>query len=233
MAALSILGLYNYDPTIFDGLTLPGLSDITDEAEKVNNPWVPNKADFIAYLCMQLAELSVVYASAPVMADMISVWSAAHRPEWVQLYNTMLYRYNPIWNKDGIITETRKLSGTDNRTPNLLTVDGYSVTDMETAHTGDVTDNVTGYDSNTFSPNTQTVHNTADTTNGSSRNERSEYGNEKTDRNETETVTRLESGNIGVTMTQDMIEKQRDVIKFNLYDYITRQFKTQFCVMVY
>lgn len=213
MALLSILGLYNYDPTIFDGLTLPGLDDITNEAEKVSDPWVPDKSDFISYLCMQLAELSLVYASAPIISTMITVWSAAHRNEWVQLYNTMLYKYNPIWNKDGKWVETH----------NLTIKDDYSVTNMKTEHGGDVKQNVTGYDANTYSPNTQQVIDTDDTTNGKTNNTRTDTG----------TLTREESGNIGVTMTQEMIQRQRDIVKFNLYEYITQEFKEQFCVMVY
>lgn len=40
-------------------------------------------------------------------------------------------------------------------------------------------------------------------------------------------------GNIGVTTTQQMIEAQREVVKFNIYDYITRAFIEYFCIMVY
>lgn len=40
-------------------------------------------------------------------------------------------------------------------------------------------------------------------------------------------------GNIGVTTTQQMIEAQRNVVKFNIYDYITDDFKENFCVLVY
>lgn len=40
-------------------------------------------------------------------------------------------------------------------------------------------------------------------------------------------------GNIGVTTTQQMIEAQREVVKFNMYDYIARAFVEYFCIMVY
>ena len=111
MAMMSILGLYNYDPTIFDGLIIPTAADITDEAEKVSDPWIPVKSDLISYICMECAELELVYPSAPVLAAMIAVWSKAHFPEWKALYNTMLYKYNPIWNVDGFEKETHDLDG--------------------------------------------------------------------------------------------------------------------------
>lgn len=203
MAIMSILGLYNYDNTIFDGLHLPTASDITNDAEKVANPWVPDKNDFIAYLCMNLAELELVYAS-PVMKQMIAIWSAAHFNEWVGLYNTLLYKYNPIWNKDGIFTEERTLDTTGS---------GKSTGD------GEVLDDVTGYDTNAYSPNTRST----------SKNS----ANTDTTGTEKEKIVRTEGGNIGVTKTTEMIKDQREIVQFNLYDFITNQFKNQFCVMVY
>ena len=40
-------------------------------------------------------------------------------------------------------------------------------------------------------------------------------------------------GNIGVTTTQKLIREQRDIEKFNLYNYILDSFKMRFCVLVY
>lgn len=40
-------------------------------------------------------------------------------------------------------------------------------------------------------------------------------------------------GNIGVTTTQQMIEEERRVSQFNIYDYIIESFKRRFCLMIY
>lgn len=40
-------------------------------------------------------------------------------------------------------------------------------------------------------------------------------------------------GNIGVTTTQQMIEQERNVVEFNIYDYIVDSFKKRFCILVY
>lgn len=251
MATMSILGLYNYDPTIFDGLTLPTAADITDEADKVSNPWVPNKQDFIAYLLMQAAELELVYASAPVMSTMITVWSAAHNYEWKQLYNTMLYKYNPIWNKDGLWKETRDLDGKNERTADLDTTDTRTYTNLTDEHTlenltntqtGAIEHDVTGYNANSYSPNTRDNYNQLknvgtgsekNVRNGEDKNIEKITGTDKYYTEDNGTITREESGNIGVTMTQEMIQRQREIVQFNLYDYIARQFIKQFCLMVY
>ena len=44
---------------------------------------------------------------------------------------------------------------------------------------------------------------------------------------------RTETGNIGVTTTQQMIKEERDISDFNIYGYIADSFKNEFCVLVY
>lgn len=251
MAILSILGMYNYDPTIFDGLILPTAADITDEAEKVANPWIPVKADLIANICMECAELELVYASAPVLAAMITTWSKVHFPEWKALYNTMLYKYNPIWNVDGFEKETRDLDGKNERTADLDTTDTRTYTNLADEHTytnlkdtqtGSVEHDITGYDVNSYSPNTRDTYNQVAnertgsekyTRNGEDKNVQNIDGTDKWYTEDNGTITKERSGNIGVTMTQDMIRKEREIVEFNLYDYITQSFKHQFCIMIY
>lgn len=288
MATLSILGLYDYDPTIFEGLTLPTAADITNDADKVANPWVPVKQDLVEYLLMECAELECLWPSVPTLKKMIGIWSKARQPVWKALYNTLLYKYNPIWNKDGVIEETRSdsgsdtltrnltsgeletrdLAGTDNETRNLSGTDNETrnlqITDAGTASSetsGTVLHNVTGYDTNAYSPDTQDVTSgTTDSTTGNTRTDtgtvnrqttdtgtdnrqttdtgtinrsRTDGGTEETARESEGTARRVEQGNIGVTMTQDMIQKQRDIVMFNLYDVIVSEFKSRFCLLVY
>ena len=41
------------------------------------------------------------------------------------------------------------------------------------------------------------------------------------------------SGNVGVTTSQEMIEAERKVVRFNIYDYIIQTFQRRFCLLVY
>lgn len=43
----------------------------------------------------------------------------------------------------------------------------------------------------------------------------------------------LTYGNIGVTTTQKMISEEREVVKFNIYNYIADSFKYEYCLLVY
>jgi hypothetical protein len=47
------------------------------------------------------------------------------------------------------------------------------------------------------------------------------------------TYTDTEYGNIGVTMTQQMIEAERELVRFNIYDVIIESFKQRFCLLIY
>lgn len=233
MAVLSILGLYNYDPTVFSQLVIPTAADITNDAEKVDDPWIPDKDVLIRLICMRTAELSLVYPDLDDMRIMIGMWSAARLPVWIALYNTLLYKYNPIWNKDGHYLETRNLAGSDNRTDNLAHGDTTTVTNMNTTLTGDVTHQVVGFDSDTFSNESKNIPNTTESVNGSSSTNGSNTGTSNHATTDTGTIKRDETGNIGVTTTQKMIEEQREIAAFNLYETIAEEFKTEFCVMIY
>lgn len=248
MAILSILSLYNYNEAIFDDLQIPTADDIMDDADKVPDPWIPNKQDLIDYICMECAEFELLYPDWNIMQRMIRTWSRARIGIWIQLYNTMLYKYNPIWNKDGSIEETRSGTDLDRETRNLQTGEtetrNLTIADEggTTANTSATTTNsVTGYDNNDYAPNTRDT--TTGETTTESDNTRTDSGtinrtttgggNIQNDRTRSETFTRRETGNIGVTMTQEMIQKQRDIVMFDLYDEIASEFKEKFCLLLY
>lgn len=48
-----------------------------------------------------------------------------------------------------------------------------------------------------------------------------------------ESFTERRTGNIGVTASQDLIQKERDIADFSIIEYITQSFKERFCILVY
>lgn len=264
MAILSIMALYDDDPTVFDDFVIPTEADITDDAEKIEDPFIPDKETLIHYICMENAELSLVFPDPDVMKKMIKIWSTINNPVWCALYNTLLYKYNPIWNKDADVletraftgtnnetrnlanseNETRNLAGSDNETRNLANSEQYSGNGSETK-----TNLVTGYDKNEFANNTQdnitnsgsgsssgtdtgTV-NRAKSDTGTINRSGTDTGTDNRSTSDNGTITRRETGNIGVQTTQGMVEEQRKLVQFNLYQTIADAFKEYFCVMIY
>ena len=387
---ISILTLYQIDDTLFENMELPA-RPFTDRGydDLFLTGWDLNKDILVENLLMELAELNVLYTDPAFMKYAITTWSKKNKAVWQALYETLFFKYNPIWNKDGTLKhsaeETRNLangltvSGTGSgtlteTTGNTRVTDADEVTqrnevsrrtitegmdgtvtetetprvqdtaqttyntneerDYLTTHGGtvvtgttasgtqneDTTDSwtenstmqVSAYDATTWQnrektdtthsgtgskdithsdtkqetvTDTSTVADTGDlaktgtetlVTSHSGENEKvtdydttkttqdnlTEHGDD-TSRELDETVTdsgtrsqttsstdsRTQSGtdtgtveteftdqeygNIGVTMTQQLIQAERDLVRFNIYDLIIDDFKQRFCVLIY
>lgn len=170
---LSIMGLYEHDNTIFQGLQLP--EGLDQEA-------------VIHEILLQCAELEIMYPDINILKLAITTWSIANQYTWQKLYDTMVVEYNPIWNVDANVTIDRNTSGS-----------------------GNATDAVKGFNSNTWAESDKT-----DTTSEAE-----------------EDVYEHRTGNIGVTTTQQMLEQERKIAEFNMISYIAQSFKQRFCLLIY
>lgn len=184
-----------------------------------DNMVIPENMDkdtLVDNLCMELSELECIYPDAGFMKFSIGAWSKKELPVWEKLQATTELEYNPIWNKDGKIieTETRDLL-------NHGKTHGETTGDSET----DANLDVSAFNSTTYEPREQTHQETSDGTETDTSFENADQGTVKHER--------IETGNIGITTTQQMINEEREVDKFNLMDYIINSFKNRFCVLVY
>lgn len=102
-ATLSILGLYNFDPSIFDDFTLPAV--IT---EKGNEHLVYEN------ILLEYAELEVLYPDPAVMKQAIAVWSQSRFHTWTRMADVLYEDYDPFINikrdERREITQTRDLA---------------------------------------------------------------------------------------------------------------------------
>lgn len=206
---LSIMGMYEYDNTILDGIEVPeGL----DREALIDN------------IIIECAELEVLYSRAETMKLAVSVWSKACRYTWQKLYDTTVVEYNPIWNVDADIVDRETIDGkrAENRTIDT------SGQDKRTANLTE-TQSVKGFNSNSWAESEKTATTGTDTYDHTSDVADNLSGSDSTERE----YTQRRTGNIGVTTTQQMIEQEREVAKFNLIHYITDEFKRRFCVLVY
>ena len=202
---LSIMGLYEYDNTLFQGLQLP---------EGLNKDAVVNE------ILLQCAELEILYQNINTMKLAITTWSIANMYTWQKLYDTMVVEYDPIWNVDANVTET--ITGSENRdidrTGSGSNNESINLTDTEA---------VKGFNSDTWADSHKNTRGGTDNTSLSS----SEVINDDVSRTETRTERR--TGNIGVTTTQQMLEQERQIAEFNIINYIAQSFKQRFCLLIY
>lgn len=220
-ATMDLMGLYLADKSIFDLLQLPEGID---------------KQILIDNLLAETAELEIIYPDPDFMKSYLFAWSKKQVHVWEEMLKTLQYEYNPIWNKDGTIKETRNLAGSDKykRTYKDDETRNFAGSASNTTG-GNTTNDVYAFNSETAahesgsSSSVTSSGNTTDTGTGS----HSISDDSSRDTTETGTITRIEQGNIGLTSTQQLIREQREVVQFNVMDYIIADFKKRFCLLIY
>lgn len=335
-AMITPLTLYNIDETIFDGIVLPDYHfprSIEYDDLFLKEGWTLDKDVLIDNLLLETAELDVLYTNPEFFKFAVTRWAAKEYPVWRALYETLFYKYNPIWNKDGTLKESEKqvrdllVNNKRTKTMNNATVDntsenisdtdnvdehidrsvvnnnvksenensensknsynaksgsevsnGTETSDSDSTNKVSAYDNMLGFDNSTknesgankvFNDNKVNVENTNNNEIGEVSTNRNgiETGNitegvvtdndrnynrdrstvnnridngteiENTDNTDTGNIDvdriRNEYGNIGLTTTQSMIEAERNLVKFNIYDLIIDSFKARFCLLIY
>ena len=206
-ATISIIGLYNYDPTIFDNLHVPTAME-TDKQTVIDN------------ILMDCAEFEILYADSDFMKFAIDKWSAVLKPIWEHLYETTQYEYDPISNYD----RTEKWTDDDNR----------KITNDRTA---DLKDELTNGLTNTQAQNSYENAGMVDAlkSTNSGKDTTTHTGTDKYTEQHSGKVTRdgHAYGNIGVTTTQEMITQEREIAVFSVINTIVSDFKMRFCLMIY
>ena len=101
---LSILGMYEHDNSLFDGLDVPTYT--VD-----GTTYVVNKNDVINSILLNCAELELLYSNFDTMKLAIGVWSAAEQDTWRKLFESQKLEYNPLWNVDADIVNIGSVMG--------------------------------------------------------------------------------------------------------------------------
>ena len=118
-AVMSPLGLYQWDNTIFDLMSIP-------EAL--------NKQTLVDNLLAETAELEVLYPNPTVLKNLVGVWSAKQLDIWNRLYETTQYEYNPIENYDRYETGSENSSNSATHSGNDTHADKRTHTGKDTVN---------------------------------------------------------------------------------------------------
>lgn len=228
-AIVSLLGLSRINPNILSDLVLPDGLD----------------ADLVKdNLLAETAELEVIYPDAVFMQAMIGRWSAKELPIWTRLYKTTLLDYNPIENYDRIeewteAEDTKKNTEADATGTSQTDTDGTSTRQSNTDGTINDQKYVSAYNENDFTP-TERDNNTQSETNMTTQKDVGTVAVKTSAENTTDETGNRNllrkghvHGNIGVTTSQQMIQRERQVSLYNIIDVIITSFKNRFCIQIY
>lgn len=229
-ATLSILGLYNYDNTVFDGLYTPPDLD---------------KQTLIDYIMMECANLELLYPNFQLMKRLITSWAGARKHSWERLYQSTVQQYNMIHNYDRYEEWTDSHNSTNNGTEttseNSQSTGTHRSTDSTNSESSGVTDtSKAAYNSTDPLTLVESVNSNATAySNGSGY----DYNNNNVSVNENRTHNGSENadgthsghmyGNIGVTTAAQMLNEERELYKWDVYQAIAQEFKERFCILVY
>lgn len=202
--SLSFLGMYNYDSTVFDELTVPAG---VEKETVVNN------------LMLSTNTLSVVYPNPDTLKAALGMFSEMMMPSWQRAYDALQIQYEALYNMDIAESETRTPDLTHTRTPNLTSSGQNGGTDSTTTQ-------VAAFNGNQLADREKTST-TLGTTNTVTTS-----GTETTTDTGTDTTERTRTG-YQARDPQQSIQAEIDLARNNIVKMIVQDIKCNFCVMVY
>ena len=202
-ATVSFLGLYNYDNTIFDDLQVPAGVDKT----LVQNT-----------LMLETADLEVLQPDPVIMRKVLGWFSQRRLDAWTRVYTALSSKYQADTDVEVTETRTPDLSYKKTRTPDLTTTGQNNGADTTTTkRAGFNAGNLeTAEQMETSLGTGNTIHST---------------GNETTDRTETGSETKTTTGRHQAA--QDLISKELQLAMTDTVEYIVKDIRRNFCLLVY
>ena len=211
MQRLTLIGIYDYDPTLFDNLTLPDGYD---------------KQTFIDSLLLEHGEKCVLYSNPEFMKFSISAWGRKWALELERIYKALSAEYDPIFNYD------RYEEYTDN--------EGRKYTSEQSAgHTATDSPDFNITNENTISADNSGTYQPQDKSTTDTKGKTQDLSEESTSNTSDSEERELNHkahlyGNIGVTTSVQMwSEEVRARMQYNLYDAATRLFANELLIGIY
>lgn len=131
---LTLMGLYKYNPAVFQNLSLPATVD---------------EETFIDSLLMEYGECPLIYPNYDYMVLAIGAWCRKWFANIERIATALNAEYNPIHNYDRTETWTENETGTKDITRGINTTENESGSDE---------DLVSAYNESNYQPSTKTVY---------------------------------------------------------------------------
>ena len=163
-----------------------------------------DKDTLVNLILTEGGEFEPLYADANMMKGQVELFVSQHMRTFTKWVEALAITYNPLENYD------RKEEWTDTN---------HNTASSSGNIGGSNTNSVSAYDTNGMSPHDSSVSSSNSSSNGSSD------GNS--------THTGRTHGNIGVTTSQQMLQSELDIARFNIYQQICDLFIDELLLAVY
>lgn len=206
MAKITLWGMYDYDQTLFDLLTVPEGLD---------------KDVLIGNILDRSGDFEILYPDFDYFKWAVGLWSRKWQPTMERWVKALAIEYDPLENYNRIEswTDSGSTSGTmsGNASGSTTGTTGSTTTGKVSAY--DAGDSLTTRD--------QTEVNGSDSSTSSSTTGQTTSGTTSG------THSGQIHGNIGVTSSQQMLNQELELGFWNIYEKLTDLFLTEFVLPVY
>lgn len=213
---LSLLGMLEISPDLISSTNFPLPTGLQHET-------------LDPLLLAETAELEILYPEPTTLSTVIKAWATARGPAWGRMQAALAAEYNPIHNYDRSEEWSEEREGETNREGSSDRGNSSTTTGTDSAS---LTTDRAGYNSSAANaPSSKDTSSGSSTTTltGSQDDSWEEAGTNA----ESSSRSGHVSGNIGVTTSQQMIEAELELRRFDIYRLIVQEFKTMFCLGVY
>lgn len=232
IAKLTLIGLNNYDSSLFDNLRFENV----DHETMVNT------------ILLNCGEFEVLYPNIETLKNMFTLFSSKWSrtvSKWVSALNT---EYKPLENYDRYEnfggSETELENGNETHLTNgneTITNNGNTVLSRSGSDNNDTENKTSAFNANDYQPNekitTQINYGSSDKNDVNLNQTRTpnitEIRTPNIKRTRTPNLENHIHGNIGVITSQQMLESELQLQYWNLYNKISNIFMKEFCIMVY
>lgn len=229
LAKITLIGqetrLKMENKSVFDLLTLP---DGIDRNTCIDN------------IILECGEFETLYSDPFFMRAAIGTWSTKHYRTFEKWINALNLEYNPLENYDrqedwtDTGDENTKVKFTDETSTET---DSSTTSEGSSNQNGNTEDLVSAFDSNSYQESEKHVSDTNENhTDGVTSNSTFTNDSEQNTEGEKDTIDKHTGrihGNIGVTTSQQMLQSELDISRFNIIQEITNLFMVELCIMVY
>lgn len=182
----------------------------------ISLPEAIDRETLVNQILFEGCSLYPIYQDPILLKSMINHYFLMRYQIHFELSETLAYDYEPLENYDRTEDRNHNASGTEgiNRDRNT-----------DTTSSGTTEQQVSAFNADTYQPQSKSI---------SSATQGMDEG-ETIDRQHADEGTehvRIH-GNIGVTTSQQMLEAQRNVVQFSLYDFIAKHFLKKFMIGIF
>lgn len=207
LAKLTLIGLNEYYKQTHPTRTL---------FDNLTLPINIDKDACVNHILLRYGEFCVLYPNPDFMYDAIKIFSDTYNRTFTKWADALNIEYSPLENYDRF--EDWRDIGESINTISSNTTD--RITNEQT-----ITKKVSPFENNQFQNSNEDS--------ASVINDSTAWTAGRTDINTDNTRTGHTHGNIGVTTSQQMLEAELNISKWNIYENIAKLFANEFCIMIY